>query len=320
MTKLLPIAAALLSTFSLSAQVNLFTEDFNGSSHQFSLNTTDMSSTSNGVNSWLVNNSYTGGAGTITCLSFAVPYSVGNTAQQPNGIVGAPTSNYMHINSDSANADGITAACFTASDGFCNFNEMNFTRMTSDISTVGYSNTTLSFWWLCGGSANNYGEVYYSIDGGMTWTAGSGQYLNNSSAWQQQSFYDSNFDNRQMIRFGFRFVNNQTTSASDPGFCIDDVMVDAQLGNSIDNGVTLETLTAFPNPANDVLTLKSNFTGANDQLFVTITDITGAVVRRESYNYATMIEISTAELSAGCYFLTAESGENKSTVRFSVTH
>lgn len=318
MIKLLPLAATLLSTFALNAQTNLFTEDFNGNTSAFTLNTTDMSSTASGSNTWLVNNSYTGGNGTFMCMSFPFAFTVANVAQQPSGITGFPTSKYMHITSQTAIQNGITCGCFIAADGICNFDESYFTKMTSDISTVGYSNTTLSFWWLCGGSASNFGEVYYSTDGGTTWTAVSGQYLNSSSAWQQQSVYDSNFDNQPTIRFGYRFVNQTTSAASDPGFCIDDVIVNASLSTGILSGVTLETLTAFPNPANDVLTLKNNLQG--DQLNITITDITGAIVRRESFNNSTIVEISTAELSAGCYFLTAETEENKSTVRFSVTH
>jgi hypothetical protein len=320
MKKLLPIAAALLSPFALSAQTTLFSENFNGNQHQFTLNTADMSSATNGYNLWTVNNSYTGGTGSLTCMSFTFNYSVGNTAQQPSQIAGNPTSNYMHILSQEAISDGITCGSYFAADGFCNMAEMNFTRMTNDISTVGYANTTLSFWWLCGGSTNGYGEVYYSTDGGITWTAVSGQYLNAAGAWQQQTVYDSNFDNKPTLRFGFRFVNNTTTSAADPGFCIDDVLITGDQSTGVPSGATLETLTAFPNPASDVLHLNFNLNAQqDDQVYITITDITGAVVRRESYNYATMIDISTAELTAGCYFLTAEAGETKSLVRFAVT-
>lgn len=319
MTKLLPIAAAMLSTFALNAQVNLFTEDFNGNTNQFTLNTADMSSATNGVNSWLVNNSYTGGSGTVTCLSFAIPYSVGNTAQQPVGIAGSPASKYMHINSDSANADGITAGCFTAADGFCNFAESNFTRMTGDISTVGYTNTTLSFWWLCGGGASNYGEVYYSTDGGMTWTAGPGQYLNNSSTWQQQSYYDSNFDNKPTIRFGFRFVNNQTTSAVDPGFCIDDVMVDAQLANGIATHSSGVNFAVAPNPASNVLNFTWNGTAGND-MQITIININGEVVRNEQRNFSSSSSVDVAELPNGVYFLRVATGDVSELRRFAVVH
>lgn len=320
MTKLLPLAAAVLLPFAITAQTTMFSEDFNGSTYGFTLNTTDVTSTASGSNTWLVNNNYSGGTGTFMCLSFPFTFTVANVAQQPSGIAGFPTSNYMHITSQAAISAGINCGCFIAADGICNMAESYFSTMTSDISTVGYSNTTISFWWLCGGSASNYGEVYYSTDGGTTWTSVSGQYLNSSSAWQQQSVYDSNFDNQATLRFGFRFNNQTTTAASDPGFCIDDVLITAQLGMGLATHSLGMNLSVMPNPANDVLTLKSNITAASDQMFITITDITGAVVRRETYTYASMIEISTTKLSAGSYLLTAEMGESTSTVRFSVTH
>ena len=318
MTKLLPIAAALLTTFALNAQTTLFSEDFNGNTNQFTMNTADMGSSTAGYNDWIVNNSYTGGTGTIMCLSFPFTFTVNNTAQQPNGITGAPTSKYMHITSDAAASSGITNGCYMAADGLCNFDEYYFTKMTTPINTVGYSNTTLSFWWLCGGSATAYGEVYYSTDGGITWNAGSGQYLNQGSAWQQQSYYNSNFDNQASLLIGFRFVNTTATSGADPGFCLDDIMISGQLGMGISSSVNFTEMSAFPNPANDVLTLKSNMN--SDQLNVTITDITGSIIRCESYRNSSQIEISTAELAAGCYYITAEAGEQKSTLRFAVTH
>ncbi|HTF03909.1 MAG TPA: T9SS type A sorting domain-containing protein [Bacteroidia bacterium] len=320
MKKTLPaiLAFSLISASSWS-QTTLFSENFNGNTSLFTLNTSDMSSATAGTNKWIINNAYTGGSGQLICMSFPFTYSIANTVQQPSTITGFPTSKYLHIISNEAETDGIFCSSYLAADGFCNFSENNFTRMTSDISTVGYTNVTLSFWWLCGGSVDGYGEVYFSTDAGLTWTAVSGQYLNNGTAWQLQTVYDSNFDNKPLLRFGYRFVNNTATTAADPGFSIDDVGVTGQLGMGITSNTSASSLSVFPNPAGERLTFNWNLQQQNGTpVFITITDLTGAVVRMEEKSFASAMEISTAELAAGCYLLHVQCGTEESVSRFAV--
>ena len=249
---------------SLQAQVSIFSETFNGNSHAFSLNTTTQSSTAAGYNPWVVNNSYVGGSGSLLCLSFPFTFSISNTVTQPAGITGSPASKYMHISSQEAINDGITCASYQAADGLCFFDEYNFTEMTNNISTIGYNNVNFKFWWLCGGAAGTtYGEVYFSLDGGTTWypAAGTNQYLNGTS-WTQATLTDVAFDNQAQLKFGFRFVNLTATTGLDPGFCVDDVLVEGTLTTSCD------TDSSFSAMACDSYTSPSGMVGTSSNTYM----------------------------------------------------
>lgn len=219
------LLASLFTTQILNAQTTIVSENFEGGvSGIFFMNTTDMGSTPSGINDWVVNNVYTGGTGSLTCLGFPFSYTVSATASQPSGITGSPNSYYMHLRSDEANADGISCSSFTPADGLCFFPENNFTKMVP-YSTMGYTGVELSFWWACGGEAGSaYGELYYSIDGGITWiliTSPIAQYQGQST-WIQQTISLPAFDNQMSLAFGFRFVNDLATAPTEPGFQIDD--------------------------------------------------------------------------------------------------
>lgn len=222
----------ILGCAGLKAQTVLFSENFESGGAGFTLNTTDVSSQTDatGYNKWIINNVYVGGSGSITCFGFPIGYTIAPTASQPAGIFNFPNSSYMHILSDEAQIDGINCASYLAADGFCNFAQNHFAKMTGDISTVGNNDVTMSFWWLCGGSANGFGEVYYSTDGGTVWnlcTTPVSSYSGQVSVWTQTTIAMAAFGNQPTLRFGFRFVNNQTTAAADPGFCVDDVVITA---------------------------------------------------------------------------------------------
>lgn len=220
------LAAAFCGT-ALSAQTVLFTEDFE-SAPVFTLNTTDVGS-GPGSNTWLINAVYSGGNGDVDCSGFTITFTVPSTPGQPGGIVPA-NGNYLHTASTEAVADGITCCSFAAADGFCTNPGNHFARMSTDISTLGQTDVTLSFWWLCNGGNQNYGEVYYSTNGGGTWnliTTPIGQYRNQPT-WTQQSITLPAFDNQATLRFGYRFVNGTSLmGGQDPGFGIDDIRITA---------------------------------------------------------------------------------------------
>ncbi|HNU57889.1 MAG TPA: hypothetical protein PKN30_14965, partial [Flavobacteriales bacterium] len=186
MKRLLPILPCCLAA-GLQAQTLLFEEGFDGTS-AFTLNTTDVSSTATGANTWLINDVYVGGSGEIECFGFPFGFTVPTTAGQPAGISDA-NGPYLHITSEAAIASGVQNCCFAAADGLCTEAANHFAAMNTDVSTVGQGEVSLSFWWLCGGSNNNYGEVYYSTDGGNAWSAITtpiAQYRD-QNAWVQQT-------------------------------------------------------------------------------------------------------------------------------------
>ncbi|HRD53645.1 MAG TPA: hypothetical protein PKY96_13455 [Flavobacteriales bacterium] len=215
----------IAATVTASAQTILFSENFE-SAPAFALNTADQGgATASGDNTWLINNVYAGGAGSVICFGFPLPFNVGNTPSQPGGISNA-NGNYMHITSVAAQNSGILSCCFLAADGLCANPASHFARMTTDVAT-GPADITLSFWWLCAGGTNNYGEVYYSTNSGSSWNLINtpiSQYRNQSS-WVQQSITLPAFSNQATLRFGFRFFNGTTTSAQDPAFALDDVVI-----------------------------------------------------------------------------------------------
>lgn len=227
MVRLLPAVTLVLAAYiPCTAQQVIYSEDFEGAAPTFTLNTPDMGSVVAGDNTWLVNNAYTGGQGTLECFGIPFSFSIPNTAAQPSGIA-SPNGNYMHITSMAAISSGVLNCNFAAADGLCTNAASHFARMSTDVSTAGASDATLSFWWICAGSPDNFGELYYSTDGGTSWTVippVNGAYRN-QSAWVQQTVTLPAFAGQATLRFGFRFVNNEATAASDPAFGIDDVSI-----------------------------------------------------------------------------------------------
>ncbi|HMC97035.1 MAG TPA: hypothetical protein VKG92_05265, partial [Flavobacteriales bacterium] len=223
--RIVTLSASLFVLSSSFAQQVVFSEDFEGVSPAFTLNTTDAGSTTSVWNTWVINNVYAGGDGDVECLGFPLPYTIVSTAGQPGGVSSA-NGNYLHTASVEGIADGILCCSFGAADGFCITSDNTFSRMNTDVATTA-ADVTLSFWWLCGGGNNNYGQVYYSIDGGTSWiqiTIPIAQYRNQFS-WVQQNITLPAFSNQATLRFGFRFVNAISASAQDPGFGIDDVRI-----------------------------------------------------------------------------------------------
>ncbi|MBK7945044.1 MAG: hypothetical protein IPJ85_06935 [Flavobacteriales bacterium] len=234
------ILATLIAFCTSQAQTVLFNETFDGTP-AFTLNTADQGgATSSPDNTWLINNAYGGGAGTVVCLGFPFGFTVPATPAQPGGITNA-NGNYMHITSVAAQNSGVFSCCFLAADGLCANAASHFARMSTDVAT-GSSNITLSFWWICAGGASNYGEVYYSTNSGSSWnliTTPISQYRNQSS-WVQQSISLPAFSNQATLRFGFRFVNGTTVSAADPAFAIDDVRITADV--AVPNTIATDAL------------------------------------------------------------------------------
>lgn len=227
--RFLPVLlGALVASPVLRAQQVLFTEDFEGPTPTFLLNAPVAGSSTAGDNRWLINAQYAGGEGTIDCLGFPFTFTIPATAGQPAGISSAG-GNYLHIASQAGLNSNISNCNFAAADGFCTQPANHFAAMTTDVNTSTASEVALSFWWLCGGGAANYGEVWYSTNSGTTWSLlndGAGQYRNGST-WSEQVITSTTLAGHNSLRIGFRFVNGTALSASDPAFGVDDVLIEA---------------------------------------------------------------------------------------------
>lgn len=268
--KLLFTSLVCMLTISLHAQTTLFSENFeSGTSGGFTLNTSDVGSMPAATNFWTVNNAYTGGSGTVVCFGFPLGYTIANTPNEPAGIFNFPNSYYMHTMSQYGQADGIFCSSFAASDAFCIFDDFIFSRMTADISTVGYTSVDFSFWWVCAAAAPQiHGQVYYSTDMGASWTQCTTpitQYANQLT-WTQTTINLPAFANQATLRFGFRFQNmSGASSALDPGFSIDDISIVGSSGGG--PTITTGSITGDPFCSGDSImvpyTITGTFTGGN---------------------------------------------------------
>lgn len=236
--KQLYLAILLCLPMSPLAQNTLFFETFEGVATLANLNTADLGgSTTGGNNFWVINDVYQGGSGTLTCLGFPFSFTVPNNPTQPSGIF-QEGGNYMHILAQAAQDNGIGNANYLPADGVCTFAESNFAEMSDDVNTQQMQNVSLSFWWMCGGSTTSFGELYVSTDGGNSWQQVNTPSFANQTTWTQSSFTDPTWTNQSQLRFGFRFVNNLSTTGMDPGFAIDDILITAEPAVSL----TLDSL------------------------------------------------------------------------------
>ncbi len=298
---------ALIFGLTSNAQTTLFSENFETGGTSFTLNTSDSGGATSGSNLWVVNNAYAGGNGSLICLGFPFNYSIQSTPNQPGGITASPNSSYLHILSQEALNDNIHSSSYMSADGICFLPESNFSKMAAAISTTGYTNVSIDFWWLCAGSANAFGELYYSIDGGNTWVLNNTNF-NNQSSWVQTSISNPVWDNQADLRFAFRFVNNTASTAADPVFSIDDIIVlgETPLGNH-DFNKQSNTINLSPNPSHDFIKIS----GLKQIENYTIYNVLGMETHKGTISNNEKIDIQN--LTNGFYFIKFK---NKRIIKF----
>jgi len=121
------------------------------------------------------------------------------------------------------------------------------------------------------------------------------------------------------LSFGIGIVSTLTgdsVTAFAQGINNESIAIDYRTPTSIETGVIkTNTLSIFPNPANDFL--KIRFQGTASSLEITITDITGNIILREPIKESTEIHaIDVSMLSPGIYFLTLKTGSDILTRKF----
>ena len=218
------------STFGQNKEL-LFVEDFEGDSIGFEMNKNG----SNGENKWIVNDEFSG-AGTYT-----------DTPSQDStlgavGQIGTPNGKHMHIQNTSSsvvnanyNPKNSSKSWATTKDGYCTF---------------GYNKVVLTFWWLAKGSPADYGEVYYSVDGGGSWkictnTDGLTKY-GNMDQWKYTVIEQPEFLDVGDLRFAFKWTNDGVNTGDELPFAIDDVMLVAHY--ELLAPVEISALAWVPNP------------------------------------------------------------------------
>lgn len=185
-----------------------------------------------GNNQWIINDNYTG-----------VP-TYANTLPQDSTVSGtinnAPNSRYLHIHDNAERlGSGIANANYngtTASDK---------TSVTPGFCTLGMSDVKFTFFWLCEGGANSFGEVYYSVENGP-WV-NMGVVFNNQHRWKYEVLSDPSWANKNDVRIAFRWQNDASSTTLNSSWAIDDILaVGTYDTNSLAANISITSVT--PNP------------------------------------------------------------------------
>jgi len=201
------ISFSFFHVFQISAQQSfiIYNENFETGGNSITTNTSG-AGTSSGINNWVINNQYLGNSTYPNTTSQNFTYS---------GTISTPNGNYLHIHNSSASVANCSYNPAFSSDRFSS---------TGDFCTMGMTNVTLNFFYICEGSAYAFGNIYYSIDGGSSWTQVGANLYNGKSMWKYETITNPTFNNQGSLRFGFRWTNNGP-SPTNIAFGIDDIFL-----------------------------------------------------------------------------------------------
>ncbi len=228
------ILFAFIAVSGAKAQnIQLFNEDFENGGITFSMNTSSVG-TNTGTNLWTVNNHYTG--------TPIYPNTMSEDSTYSGNISFAPYSKYLHVYDQNAfTASGIDNGNYDPTATSDRFVEMN-----AGVCTMGMTSVYFSFFYICEGSPTAYGEVYYSANGGPWIQTGQLQY-NGRYKWQYETITNPAFCNVQSLKFGFRWVNDNTPTSNPVGLGIDDVFLDG-FYDAVNAPVNINITLVTPNP------------------------------------------------------------------------
>ena len=261
--------------------ISIYTEDFEKFPvHTFTLNTAETGTpaqamTSKINNYWIVNNHYIvdysrSSEGdklklTVKCSdnsSGTTSWTWANTPDQINIKNANPkhtniNSYYMHSTCKMVGDSGTNQPAATGSTVIVDYSTKKcdlsqflsedsiFTKMTSDVSTLGKPNVHLNLWYAVGGpigtsdpSVTLFGQIFYSIDGGNKWircTKPKSKYTQstlpntaNECSWDNLDITELAFENQPKLRFGFKFTNRIFTTSKggyEPAYSLDDINI-----------------------------------------------------------------------------------------------
>ena len=220
---LLSFGVFIITQINAQNVVQLFTEDFNQPSLNWTLNDT-VFGTNSGNNKWIINSEYNGNG--------LVPNTPSQFSTFGGTISNAPYSGYAHIH-DSVKSGLVSNANYDTSSA-----SDRFLVLSNGICTKGLSAVELSFFYIGEGAANSYGEVYYTTGTSTNWIKVGASKYHNKNQWKYEQITDPGFDNAYNLRFAFRWVNDANTSPSNIAFGIDDIHV-VGIYDTISNAVDI---------------------------------------------------------------------------------
>ena len=264
MKKLL-LSASLLLCFGTLSQTTIYLEDFSSGA------------------SWTIN-TVTGTEGTNPNQWYISCQEDGQTAGSC-GTACSINDNSLHI-STSPSAFGDMGAAY-----FEGLSTTSSRRAESpNISTLGSTSLTLSFDMIGGGTAEDYTTLFYSIDGGSTWTSLAGPLTSLccggvactggiQGLWQNNSYsLPANCENISNLRIGFEWKNLDNNSGTDPSFAVDDVTITAAAAsNSITTGNVSQSNWCYGTTISDALDFTATGTfNAGNVYTAQMSDATGS--------------------------------------------
>lgn len=167
---------------------------------------------------------------------------------QDAGNCGVPANcavpdNTLHIGAD-AIAGGDSGAAYFETGGA--FTGTNRRAESGDISTIGQTNLTLDFDMIgWGGNVNDFCELFYSTNGGGTWTSLAPTLTSmccgniactgvDQGLWQNNSYaLPVACENIPNLRISFVWINVDDGAATDPSFAVDDIQITTPTAGAI---------------------------------------------------------------------------------------
>lgn len=223
----------LIQTLLFGQTTLVYSEDFENGPGSFTLNQANEIGTNSGRNRWVVNNAYNGQG--------IYPNTISQDSTFGGLINFAPFSNYLHVtDSVQANNGGPSNANFNPS--FAS----DRVAVTSNFCTLGLNNVIFAFYYLCVGSSNAFGELYFSTENGP-WQLVPNSTLNNTNKWKYVEFSNPAFNNVENIRFAFRWKNEAGSPPPTVGLGIDAIRL-VGVRDPITYPVSINITNIIPNP------------------------------------------------------------------------
>lgn len=223
---------SLMMHVAYGQQFILYREGFDTPGLTLSLNTGGPGSNT-GTNKWIVNSNYTG----TPLYANTLP----EDSVVSGTINGAPYSSYLHIHDEATRLGGGVSNA--------NYNGTvvsdNFAYTSGGFCTLGLTDVIFTFFNLCEGSPNAYGELYYSIDSGP-WT-NTGTVYNNQHRWKYETVTNPAWANKPNVRLGFRWRNDAGSPTLNSSWAIDDILAVATY-DSLVYPVDMNITSVSPNP------------------------------------------------------------------------
>lgn len=197
------------------------------------------------------------------------------------------------INANDGFVSGLIGKVYKTSNGGITWTPIPVTSISNDVQDIHFVNPNIGY---AASTAGFSAGIYKTTNGGSSWT------LDNSGGFSVMIAYGS-----------FSFVGSTAYACGQSGYS---KTTTAPVG--IDESVFALEADLFPNPANNSINIALGDATGSEPVTVEICDVTGAVIRRNEYLFASLIEMNTENLNSGTYIMRVRCGDRNYSERFVV--